>query len=965
MVRHIAAVLIIAVSAATALAASSAEDDFFATRAEVIETYGVSSQPTVAQLYYEMYGKYEATHLPGLLYRAAAFAELAGLYGEQEKTLLYILKNAKASPEFLEYCVEVLRSRDSLIANITSVLSAVDALPDNDRAGAVLAVAEGCAWARPPDALLDLVRRQSATRANAAYVARYAGALASWGYGDEAARILADLASTPGLDQQSRIIVVESLKRMGRREDARRAAAGFFSKLVPPLSGQVVSLIDLYREREDALTDAVEIARSSGAWDLLLDGIAPDARPRGNAALDYAVVLAAVPNPCEKAELFGDLYKSQGGPEWAALYAGALVKAGDAYSTQNTLLTTLVAGPSLGDDPYMDLFDAVTILRDPEVLLRMALIYAALKPEPQVARMMSEYVRVLGDFKTSDKLFASFILASSLGPDTRFNWEGSRLLADYYLATGRLEEGRAAAAKALAQLLDVQGEKKMTRSAQPEKFVALFARFGGVEQLLDYCKSRESDLPDSVLLLLMEQEALEYLGRWDEAIEIVKTLYAQDTQAELDAAVAAVNERAGRLDKAVDLYERVRDSAKRVPEVIARSLVDLYARTGDWEGAEKALWSVASENDPGAWLGAAGFFEQRGQAARAGQAYMRLADITLPVSPEQFGFAVRFFADAGDAGTAADVISRRVAIQTSFASKRDYLEECLPRKAATCATYLKMSRLLEEGPLGADHRLMALFYRLLAARARMLNDHDTLAAAADAAFVHEPQFAENALLVMEATALVNPVGEEGAAETAYGEVPAPSVLLRWVEAELALGRKSPAQNHVAELVGMPLENSEAYGLAGLFSKYQIEPALVTKAADLATNTWPWTLRAAFAEAALAKGERDTALAEARSIVDEGAYVGRAMWAADFYTSLGDQQEADKTLELYSAASLDHPALAVAQLDMAESRGDLARAADILAFARKLRQRPQFAALFRMEAARLARASGRNAAAGGQ
>ncbi len=948
------AVLLSVSLAVAAFAAEQEQADFFQTRADVLALYGESSRPALKQLYAEMTTRYKANPVDGLLYRRAAFAELAGLYGQQEEVLLDILSGRRDDASFASYCIEVLRSHGTLSAHSATILSAIDAMDDQPRRSALKSLARAFAWSRPPDVVMTAVENASKEAAISVLdLVSFTGVLASWGRRDEAAGLLLARSKDKGLSADEMQALTESLRRMNLRKQAREVFITLASRLDTSGGKHATSLDERYTERESDLETLINLARAAGCWDLLIrdvssrDGVEP--------LIDAAVALDAAGARGERADALWRLFKKRGDAEAAAIYAGALMEAGDAFSTQNTLLTALLSGPSLGDDPYMDLFDAVAVLRDPETLLSMAAIYARFRPQPQVARMMSEYVRALGDFRTADRLFATFITGTGLGQDTRFNWEGGRLLAEYYLATGRLSEGEAAARKALAQFIDAQGAKSMTQSAQGAKFVALFARFGGVESMYAYCVGREADFPGSAVLMILEKEALEHLGRWDEAAAIENKTLKNSSPAERDVVLAAAASRAGRVDEAVSLYERATASDKNMPRFVYVAFVEALARAGRWDDVENILQKMLAGDKGGMFLYLGELYRQYGQDERALRSFMKLDDLTLSVGPEQAGFVARFLAESGHAESLAAFLERRLSVQTSFDDKQTYLEDCLPRTTASCPAYIAAGEMLGKGPLRVDHALMGLYYRGLAGRASMFGDSDTVFAASVAAFEADPNTVDSAVLVARLS-WADGALREGAAEAAYAVLPAPSLLVDLATAEMELARTDSAAAHLSQVLDGPLYTSELSGVLDLLDGGLAAPELLKKAADSANEAWPWIFHARLADAALRAGERDLALAQAQIVVNDGVYVARALWAVDFYARAGAGDKAASTLALFAATLADHPALSLVAIDVASSRGDVAGAGEAAASVLRVRQRYQFAALFRMEAARIAATS---------
>jgi pentatricopeptide repeat protein len=945
-----------------ALAGEDAGKGLVEEREAIIRAYGNSSTEELTKAYEEAAATGGEAAEPAILYRRAALAELLGRYDDEEKALAEILARG-ARAEDVRFIIEAFRAMGRLGENARNILPALDLLAPAERTGALAAIAKGRAWTKPSEELVAAVESEAARKIGAGNLILFAETLASWGRADEAVDALVKRAKEPNLEHEEMLAVLDALRRIGARESARGIAERAFAQLPSGAPAGLEGLHELYKERDETLSSFGDVAQAALAWDRLLDRAAAVERRSIAGAVGYAALLGRAGKAAEKAEVMRRLREMLGDGDSAALYAQALLAAGDAYSAEGMLAPALISGTGADPGAYFDLFDSVGAVRDPEILLLAARVYAELFPDPQNARMVSEYVRVLGDYRTADKLFAAFVEESSLGPQTRFNWEGNRLFAEYYLSTGRLEEGRRTALGAVSELLAAQGTKEMTRSAQPEKYVALFAKFGGVAELLDYCRSREKDLPGSVLLALLEREACASLGLKDEALEITRRIFKGGKKADT-VAHAAEAAHIGRNKDAIALFEQVypggADALSKatdedinhfldaVPDnaAIVKSLINLYAKEGRWDDAERLFMGASDKSDMGSWVALGGLFEAGGQHERAARAFEKAEDGTLSAEPAAVGAAVRFFVGDGQTREAANVLSRRIAMETSYDAKATIVLESMPRAAAECAGYVPIGKSLAKGPLGGDRQIAAYYWRELAARAGMLRDGAVALAADREATAAGPGSVENAITGAPA------------AEAAQSRIPSPQAILRLAETELETGQTEEALAHIKTLSAMTLDKGAAYGLAELVGEHAVPAATIRGVAASANSAWPWTVRAQIADALLASGDKEAAAGEAKAIMKGGTYVGKALWAGDFFTRAGVAAEAQ------AALSGEHPALTIAAIDDARAAGDASYAKALVASAQRTARGRQYAALFRMEAARLS-AGAQGAVSGGK
>jgi len=945
-----------AVVCAAALGAAEKEADFLAVRERAIRTYGATPQPALKKLYQDTYAAYKETPTDALLFRAAAYAELADLRDQEEDRLIDVISGAKVAPGALLFAIETMRSHGTLTARIDKVTASLPRLDAAVRLDAAKALAQAFYWQAPPPAVRRLVGEEASARVEIGDLVFLAGAITSWGERDAAVKLLLDRAATPETGPKALIEIAAALYRLGAVDQARRVARDVYSKNLPEVSPEDRTLREYFQDREERLSRRTDLAGATGSWDMLLGATRIEgARPPAAAVLDRAVVLGAARLSCEEAEALRLLIADEDRAQSTALYGGVLVKAGDAYSAEVALVPALVGAPGLGDQAYLDLFDSVMALRDPATVLTFAGIYAHLFPEPQSARMMSEYTRALGDLKTSDRLFAIFVKESGLGPETRFNWEGDRLLALYYLDTGRLAPGKAAAMKAVDELLQAQAAKTMMRSSETAKFADLFERFGGVADLLERLRSREKDFPNSSMLLLLEEESLERLGRADEALALVATIHQKDNPVSRTLFLASTNARLGRWDEAIRLYNEATKADPKVPLNAYTELARLYAEAGRWDEAEGVLLKVAPKGGAAGWISAGALFTSGGQTQRGVRAYMMLDDLTMALEPEDAGIAVRALVDAGRIPEAARLLGRRMALQASFEAKARYITNSLPQASTAVAKYMALARALRAGPLATDAQLLSFFYSAVRNRAEALLDAETAFAAAGEAAALGPGNAEALAQLAVVADAWHAADARRAAEDALRKAPLAAIALNRIEAQLALGENDAARAAVGQLLSTPLSANEFMRLVDVAGEGALAADIVGDVASRSNESWPWTLHARVAEMALRAGARDLALSEAQVVASGGAYVGRAAWAAGFYAGAGEPALAEAAIAGFYRGAGPHPALAVLEADIDAARGDLAAAETVVTSARKTFARPPFSALFRLETARLSAA----------
>ncbi len=255
-----------------------------------------------------------------------------------------------------------------------------------------------------------------------------------------------------------------------------------------------------------------------------------------------------------------------------------------------------------------------------------------------------------------------------------------------------------------------------------------------------------------------------------------------------------------------------------------------------------------------------------------------------------------------------------------------------------------MGAQLEKGPLGTDTQLISLFYRSLSERAEMLLDARTALAAAQAAAGRDGDDAEN-LNRLAAVAPNRPIEEVSrAALNLYGSVPFSRALIDLIESELTRGVTDKARSRIAFALETKLNTADTARLIDLYSRFPMPGAILDRTSAMATPAWPWVFHARLAELALAAGDYELADKEARTAMD-GAYVGRALWGAAFYVKAGHQEQAAAVLT-QARSNANHPALRLAEIDLAATGHDVDGAAKAATAARQAFNRPPIINLFR-------------------
>ena len=948
MGRRLAAIAVLWLAAAGAYGGQAAPEGFFATRDGLIRLYGNASAANVTPMYERATETYERTPTQRLLYERAVLAELAKLRGIEAILLVEIIEKGGADGRLVTFAVEEIRSHGGLVEHAKSLAAAAGRLQGQERFEAVRALAQGFLWASPPREVEELVRREMPKVADARQAAWLAGALASWGYRDEAGKALVERAVRGDVDVETRAVLAAVLDGFGMRQEARGIAKETFAALelgAPPAD---TSLDDVLVARADSFAPYIELAKAADASDLLLDRVRPSVgRQEDWRYIDYAIVLKETGLLAERAEALSALAGAGKTPAAAAAYGAALQSAGDAWSAEKVITASVLSGGAAGENAFLDLIDSIFALRDAAALCPMAVLYSVSEDSPQASRMMSELLRRTGDIAASDELFNKFILASNMGPESRFNCEGSRLLAQYYLDTGRLEMGRATAMTALRQAVDGQAGKSMTRSRHPEAFVTLFDRFDGVEAMLDYLRTRRKDFPGSVFLSLMEEAALIRLGRVEEAIAASERAHPRESAVGGKVLLGEVYAAMGRYDEAAKHYEMALAADSNPPSKAYLTLAGYYAKAGSMQDAERLLSEAAGRAGLPMWFVTAGFFASEGDTARATRAYRLLDDLEADVDAESLGEAVRFLAGHGQVEAAATMLARRLSVQESYGAKGDYIVRSMPRESSSAAAYLALGAKMAEGDLIYDHALLALFYRELSERAGILLDAATAVAAASAAVEHDGENAENLSRLVAATAGRPSAAAARAALAAYAKAPSVAALLSLAEAELSLGRTESGCGRLSAAASLAMTSGEAMRAMSLAMRYNVQRFVLDKFASASEQAWPWQAHAFLAEVAFAAGGEPVAVSQAKLVAEGGSYPGRALWAADFYFVAGAPQRASDVTAAWKSRG-EHPALALLDVEAARRRGDSSAAREAASAGCRAYPRPPLQYLFSAE-----------------
>jgi len=912
--------LLAALILAAAAPASAAAADFFDVRSEVIRLYGASAPADLADLYERSRVEYRDTGQAYFLYRMAALAELAGMEEKRSRHLREILSESDDA-RFALYYTEYSRSRGSLEDAIDEIVPVLDRLTPGDRLRCLRALCLAFAWQTPPPALSSLVSGAFEGDLSVEQAVFFSKILHGWGMRDEAVRHLLAAGERARKSPRALLGVVAALRSLGAAEEARETAGDAFEAFMPPGPPEDMTAGDAWFLRRARLSRLCDIAGAGAAWDVLLGYVdCVDYESPHWRQIDRAVVFEAAGLAAEAAEAMERLPDRLEGRR--ALYGSAQVRAGDAYGGRQTLLGAVTAGDA-GEDAYFDLMDAVMALGDAATLKSFAALYTLAFDAPQQSHLMADLMRALGEYEIADRLFAAFVEKTGLGPDTRFAWQGGRLAAIHYLDTGRLAAGRDAAFDALDRLI---GEEKMRgnmKSPVPDRFVDLFARFGGLEDIVDYCRRARSKYPDAVLIDRIEQAALEKLGRWDEALALEERVAAARDPVNRDLFMASANARAGRWEEAARLYRKAIEADRNVPSAAWWELARALAEQGKWVEVEAAVSDAPFAGSTATDLRLAELCLAHGETERASRVYERLDYLPARIAPPELAPAVKFWASTGRPRRAAEALARRVALQTDLDSKKAYIREALPQDAALAAKYLEVGSHLEEGPLASDRQLLAWFYERLAGTLETALDSASALEAWRRAWVLDPADPGARRSVARFAAAWRPEEATEAAAVMLDAAGDGVVHAAAARAAFASRRRDDAREMLSRAVERPLSIDEAGMVTEVLEAHAADEALYRRLVE-SVRPAPWTLRARTADAAAAAGYESEAASLAREAAD-GTWPARAVWAARRAAGRGALEEALAALDAAPA----HPAVELARVDIllgAGRPGDAARAA---------------------------------------
>jgi len=894
----------------TARCGAAEGERFLTVRTRLIHLYGAAPGSDILDYLERSRERYRDTDQTYFLYQCAAFAELAGLGDVQEKYLLAVLHSGDEGVEFLLYITEFLRANGRLDLHVGDLLRETRLLEGDDRIKAVRTLAFAYAWREPPEGLFELVEGLLDEGLPLSDFVALARSLAGWGRWDRAVSALCASSYATGTDSAARLSIVSALSAIGAAQAAHDVAAGAFAGASSAEPTRAVGLGDLYLSRQSLVSRKGDLAAAGSAWDVLLEaaGAGEDARLR---VLDRAAVYEAAEMKDEEAETIEGLGDNAAAWEARALRAGVLVKAGDVWTTRKLLGGTLGAGVPGSEDAWFDLMDSLIALRDTKTLEAFASLFALAFPQPQQARSMSDWLRGMGNYAAADRLFGVFVDKTGMGIDTRFVWQGKRLWSIYYLDTGRLTEGVRAAQESLALLVEQPHLHENRHSPIPTQFADLFERFGRLDYLEEYCRKRQTDFENSILLRRIRMEVLEREGRWDEAVMLDEETNRDRDEVSRLLFAASANARAGRWEEVARLYAKALEADPSVPAAAWQGLAEAYGHLDAWHKAEAAFTDRPGSSGAAAISALGAFYAERGQLARASRAYLRLDDLTLDVDAGHMASAVRFWVSSGEINTAAEVLARRISLQTSFASKFSYIEEAAPHGHAAASAYIDFGAALEETPLGGDRILMGAFYRTVGAMLeRTLDPRRALDAYGRARLVevHNPT---NAMVYAAAAADWRPKEALEAAEICLSKLPLEPVLCERARARLALGRPESAQEGFSDLMSKPIRFATMERMLDSLETYGSFEEDLGRPSGL----WPWVFRARLAAAKRGDGE-----AEIRTIAAEGGYIGRALWAVEAVRRAENPERAMTCAEDYRKSHGFHPAMSLSAGSLALALG---------------------------------------------
>jgi hypothetical protein len=918
-----------AIAAFAGLCAAQAREDpdgeFLEARKEVFRLHGSAPLTDARRLYERALRGYKDTGKTYFLYKAESLALLSADPQAREEMLFEILQQGGRGGRFVLYLIEFLRANGALDRRIGDLLPYIAGLSRDERLRAARALSFAYAWQPPPDGVETLIREFLDGPLPLRDFLYFNRALAGWGHRDQAVEKLRSKGLAADLDPRSRAEVAAALAALGAVEAAREVAAAEFAESTPA-AARDYALEDIWMVRQARFSRLVDIASPTSAWDLLLAPLFREAAADRWRSVDAAVVLDAARMPCEAAEQLALLRKVEPSGHVDALYGGALVRAGDSYSARDALLSAAMWAEG-GEDLQYDLADSLAALRDVRTMTATAKLQSLLYLEPQQARTLSDLLSVQGEYAAADTLFTIFVEKSGLGSDTRFAWQGRRLWAVHYLDTGRLEEGRKAAFEAVAALLEQPNLTESIRSPVPDRFVALFKRFGGVADLYEYCGEREKN-DGGILLYRIEQAALEFLGRWDEAIALEDKISGGMDPVNRDLFKAAAYFRARRYDDAARRYRAAIAADAQVPSKAYEQLAAALARLGRWEEVEEVVRRPTGAGDPMADAALAAFFESYGRTGRAARTYRRLDDLSLSVGPGLLSAAVRLWVKTGDIERAAGALSRRIAAEAGYDRKLAYLSAVLPAGPGLEDAYLALGTALENGVLGADAQLLARFYRALgAAFERTLAPESALSAYRRAAAL-EKDNPENMVRLCLASARLYPAEAAAAARRYLTVLPDPMVLIERIRADFESGDPGTAREGLGELSRTALSAPEQARITIVLERFGADEAVIS-ALTASGNLWPWVLRARLQEKPVT-----VPVSSILELRREGAYVGRALWAVRVLARAGLAEEAQRVLAECRRDRGAHPSLFLLEADIARSQGRVDKAVSALEAGRR-------------------------------
>jgi tetratricopeptide (TPR) repeat protein len=886
-------------------------DDFFAERAKVFKLYGDCSPSDVARMYERNRREYRDRGYDYFLYRTAALAELLGDDEAREKALIEALEVNRYGADFITYCVEVFRSCGTLRDNVSAILTEAEGLSAGERFAVAKALAGALRWTNPPEEVVSFAREALGECESPNDFTHFAWAFASWGERREAVGIV-ERAFAASDDSDVRLDYIKMLRRMGALDEAAALSMRFVDEARPVRASRSPAPIDIYRVTLRSMSGRVGAALSGGTLSYLLDrnASAPGAGTLRR-ALERAAIFDAAAMYAEEADVLADAEVLDPTGDVRVLRAGVLSDAGDDYSAARMLLASAAGSGAAGEDAGYDLLDSLIAINDSAALEAIAVAYSLMGPEAQEARMMSQWLRVIGNMDAADKLFDAFIEGSGMGDDGRFAWHGKRLRALYLLDTSRIAEAKSEAFGALEASLEQEHLLGSLRSTLPEQFVEMFARFDGVEELYRYCRGREEALGGAVLVKRIERAALSALGRWDEALKLDADINSERDEVNRDLFAAAANAEAGRWQEAAVLYQRAIDAGGVPPEAY-EALANAYAALEMWDKAEKTIEAAPADgNEIDRTVRSALFMASFGRAEDALRIFSRLENLSTPVDADNLGKAVRFWVGNGEAARAAAALSSRIALCRDYSDKVEYVKHATPVDHAGAVGFFVLMREMEASRIASDSRILALFYRGLGGIfEETLDPANALAAYMAAARLDEAD-PQNHLAVLSVSSGWKAAIARDAAEKYLARITDPGVLMELARADATLAEAERAKEAIVSLADGPLRLVDSARLVDVVEEIPQAAGVFLQSANV--ESWPWTLRSRLVDAA----GRD---AEAvRAIVGEGGFVGRALWAARTLAAGGRDEPADAVLTDF-AQKTNHPAAYLAAADLELRRG---------------------------------------------